>query len=74
MQESVVRTEGTEKPVVWREVDPNDCIYVARCSFCGAFKRKLLKHWFYTGIYCFGCVQDVLYHNVRTVKEINDDS
>ena len=74
MQKSERRFKGKSVPVIWRVVDVEESIYVPRCSFCGKFRKKLLKHWFYTGIYCYSCVQDVLYDNARSVKEINGET
>ena len=47
-------------------------LYEPRCSRCGRYPLKLLKHWFFSGLYCHGCVQDVLYDNMRNIKEINN--
>lgn len=44
--------------------------YVPRCSYCGKYKRVLKTHWFFTGMYCIACVQDVLWDNARTFEEI----
>jgi ribosomal protein L34E len=57
------------KRTVWHEYDKNG-EYVPRCSFCGRFKSKLHVHWFFTGVYCVSCVQDVLYDNARTIGEM----
>ena len=48
-------------------------VYVPRCSKCGRFKSqsKLYTHWFFTGVYCVSCIQDRLYNNVRTIKEVS---
>ena len=59
--------------VVWRERLESDHGYVHRCSFCGKFKRVLLAHWFYTGLYCVACVNDVLYDNARKYQEVRND-
>ena len=61
--------------IIWYEVGRNTCgEYVPRCSRCGRFPSRLLKHFFFTGVYCYSCVHDVLYKNVWTVKEINAQS
>ena len=58
--------------IVWYDVGrSNSDPYVPRCSRCGRFPERLLKHWFFTGLYCYSCVQDKFYHNVFTVAEIN---
>lgn len=54
---------------IWRK-HSEDTIYVPRCSRCGYFKREFMQHWFFTGLYCVACIQDVLYDNARTMKEI----
>ena len=77
MQEGEDKVKGQTDVVkrrVWREVDPEESVYVYRCSSCGKFKNVLLKHWFFTGLYCFSCINDVLYDNARNVQEINNDS
>lgn len=57
---------------VWTVVDKDtyDGVYVLRCSQCGKFHRDLYEHWFFTGLYCVGCIQDLLYANVRTLAEV----
>lgn len=55
---------------VWRDVLAEDHDYVPRCSRCGYFKKKFKMHWFFTGIYCIACIQDVLYDDARTLEEI----
>ena len=60
------------KRTIWREVDHGLTEYVPRCSYCGKYRQKLMQHWFYTGLYCIPCVQDVLYDNARNIGEINE--
>lgn len=55
------------KRKVW--VDARD-IFVKRCGFCGHYKEKLKEHWFFKGVYCVSCIQDVLYDNARNLEEI----
>lgn len=55
---------------LWSSVSEDDHPYIHRCSFCGKFKRKLKRHWFFTGIYCVACIQDVLYDNARNISEV----
>ena len=57
------------KRTIWRDA-PEETKYVRRCSWCGKFKKKLKEHWFFTGLYCVSCVQDVLYDNARTLEEM----
>lgn len=54
---------------VWRDAD-STTPYVPRCSICGKFKEVLKRHWFFTGLYCIGCIQDILYDDARTLEEI----
>ena len=54
---------------VWTKVKEGDTDYVQRCSHCGRYWKELRKHWFYTGLYCVACIQDVLYDNAYTVDE-----
>lgn len=58
------------KRSVWRDANPDDCYYVPRCSNCGRFRSDLKEHWFFTGMYCVPCIQDRLYDNGRTIKEL----
>lgn len=61
--------------IIWYEVSSrNTGEYVPRCSHCGAFKSKFLRHFFFRGLYCYRCVHDILYKNVWTVSEINAQS
>lgn len=53
---------------VWRKADT--FLYVQRCSVCGKYEKELVQHWFFSGIYCVGCVQDRLYDNCRLMREI----
>lgn len=57
---------------VWRKLErgTNDTQYVFRCSKCGKFRKSLWKHWFFTGLYCIACIQDILYDNARKIEEI----
>lgn len=57
---------------VWTVVRDGDTPYVHRCSCCGKFWKELRCHWFFTGLYCIACIQDVLYDNCRTVSEIDN--
>ena len=54
---------------VWRDAE-KDTPYVPRCSRCGYFKKTLKRHWFFTGMYCIACIQDVLWDNTRTMEEM----
>ena len=54
---------------VWRDYKQDD-VYVARCSHCGKFRKDLKIHWFFTGTYCIGCIQDVLWDNCRIMEEM----
>lgn len=56
---------------VWRDADTENLEYVPRCSFCGKYKSHLKRHWFFTGLYCLGCVQEVLYNDVRNIAEVS---
>lgn len=56
---------------IWKVLEAEDHCYVPRCSFCGHYKKELRKHWFFTGIYCLACIQDVLYDNCRTITEVD---
>ena len=58
------------KRAVWRIIKKDEHNYVPRCSACGRFKEELREHWFFTGLYCIGCIQDRLYDNVRIIGEI----
>ena len=55
---------------IWLEPDLNT--YVPRCGRCGHYKNKedLRQHWFFNGMYCVGCIQDVLYDDARIMREI----
>lgn len=46
--------------------------FVPRCGFCGKYRKEdyLRHHWFFNGVYCLECIQDVLYDNARTIGEI----
>lgn len=57
------------KRSVWRDVS-DDTVYVPRCSVCGKWKTALKAHWFFTGVYCVGCIQDILYDDARTLSEV----
>lgn len=59
------------KRTVWEPADRETTPYVWRCSRCGYRKKDLFVHWFFTGMYCVSCVQEVLYDNVRSMKEIS---
>lgn len=56
------------KRTIWRKAD--DTVYVPRCSKCGKWRKDLMQHWFFTGIYCVSCIQDILYDNVRNISEV----
>lgn len=58
------------KRTVWRIVDKDSHEYVPRCSNCGYFKKELRMHWFFTGLYCVACINDVLYDNARNLEEV----
>ena len=60
--------------MIWQRVPRDSTVYVDRCSHCGAFKRFLYKHWFFSGLYCISCIQDVLYDNCRNLKEVNKNA
>ena len=55
---------------VWRVVHEDETIYVQRCSRCGYFRKELRTHWFFTGLYCVGCIQNILYDDARTIEEL----
>ena len=55
---------------VWRIMKKDEHGYVPRCSWCGKYVKELRVHWFFTGLYCVTCIQDILYDNVRTIGEI----
>ena len=58
---------------VWRDFDPRNATYVGRCSVCGKYQKKegfLKVHWFFNGVYCIICIQDILYDNVRNISEV----
>ena len=55
---------------VWRSAADEE-IYEPRCSYCGQWRRNLMKHWFFTGLYCIRCIHECLYNDVRNVDEIN---
>lgn len=71
MQESANKSK-TEDIIrsVWTVVHPTDSHYVPRCSFCGKFRKELRMHWFFTGLYCRNCIQEVLWNDVRNFKEM----
>lgn len=71
MQESEVK--GKDKDTInsiWTIIDKEESHYVHRCSVCGYFKKELRAHWFFTGLYCRACIQDLLYNNARTIEEV----
>ena len=77
MRNIAVKKRGLKRKVViyertvWRPVDESDYAYVPRCSICGTFKKEdLNRHWFFTGIYCIGCIQDILWDDTRTMEEM----
>ena len=55
---------------VWRDADLRFTQYVPRCSKCGKFKKEFKEHWFFRGLYCIECIQDILYDNTRTIMEL----
>lgn len=55
---------------IWTVVKKEEHEYVPRCSVCGYFKKELRMHWFFTGIYCLACIQDILWDNSRTEEEM----
>lgn len=61
---------------VWRTFDAARSRYVPRCGKCGRYEssmkngNSLYTHWFFNGVYCRSCVQDVLYDNARILEEI----
>ena len=71
MQKSAIKSES-EKTVrsIWRVVNKEDHNYVHRCSVCGYFKKELRMHWFFTGLYCIACIQDILWDNARNLREM----
>ena len=54
---------------IWRDADP---VYVRRCGRCGFYvpDGDLKEHWFFSGVYCVRCIQEVLYDDIRTVEEM----
>ena len=65
-----ISREEPLKRKVWRVVYPAEHDYVHRCSVCGKFKSQLRMHWFFTGLYCVACIQDILWDNCRTMEEM----
>jgi hypothetical protein len=55
---------------IWRIVKKDEHSYVPRCSHCGKYTKELRMHWFFTGIYCLPCIQDILYDNARNLEEV----
>ena len=56
---------------VWRDAHEGDfAVFVERCSRCGRYPKVLKVHWFFRGLYCLRCIQDVLYDNSRNVSEV----
>lgn len=55
---------------IWRVVHDGDTDYVHRCSHCGKYWKELRAHWFFTGLYCIACIQDILYCNLRRIDEV----
>ena len=55
---------------VWQTADLKNVPYVPRCSSCGYYKKELKSHWFFTGLYCIACIQDILWDNTRTMEEM----
>ena len=53
---------------IW--IDYRADVYRDRCGFCGKFKEKMKEHWFFSGVYCVSCIQDVLYDDARTLEEM----
>ena len=68
--ENESKTEETVKRSVWTVVGKDAHSFVPRCSVCGYFKKELRMHWFFSGLYCRACIQDILYDNCRTIEEI----
>ncbi len=54
---------------VWTMAEVDD-IYEPRCSFCGKYRRRLMFHWFFTGLYCINCIHEVLYDDARSLNDI----
>ena len=50
---------------IW--VNANCDVYLPRCGKCGSWRKEeeLRQHWFFNGLYCVSCIQDVLYDNAR---------
>ena len=63
---------GKSKKTIWRDFDPRIDDYMPRCGVCGKYRRNdLLKvHWFFNGVYCIECIQDVLWDNARSYSEM----
>ena len=78
MRNISVKRLGSKKKVViydrtvWRKYDDDiDGAWVPRCSVCGGWKKEeLRRHWFFSGLYCVGCIQDILWDNSRTMEEM----
>lgn len=58
---------------VWRDFQARTSDYIGRCSKCGKYEPALKKqniklkvHWFFNGVYCESCIQDILYDNTRS--------
>ncbi len=62
------------KRSVWRDFEARTDTYVGRCSKCGTWNKKgkvqLKVHWFFNGVYCVSCIQDILYDDARTMEEV----
>lgn len=66
------KSVGVTLGSVWRKMTEGDkTVFVPRCAYCGNEARDLRKHWFFRGFYCIACIQDVLYANVRNIKEVS---
>lgn len=59
-----------EPRTVWMK--PNLDYFEPRCGRCGKYRKEdeLREHWFFNGIYCLTCIIDVLYSNVRSLREM----
>jgi hypothetical protein len=58
----------TDKTVWIKKVD-GDGVYVPRCSHCGKFGKELRAHWFFTGLYCYHCIVDVLWGGYKKLED-----
>lgn len=74
MQKGKRKIESKDSVGIWSDFEPRTATYVGRCSICGKYQKKegfLKVHWFFNGVYCVGCIQDILYNNARNITEVD---